>query len=66
MNQGPLFSLEDFSSKEGQERIINYLNWTMGKFRGVDEHLRDLTYASQEKLIQMGKAYAKPENLNFQ
>jgi hypothetical protein len=62
----PIFSLEDFSTPEGQKKIVTFLNFLDQWQQGVNEQLRDLVFANQEKLIQMGKAYAKDENLNYQ
>lgn len=53
------FTPADFDTPEGRQKVIDFLN-------GVSEQLRDLVFANQDKLIEMGKAYAKPENLNYQ
>lgn len=54
---------EDFNTNEGRQKIAEFLNGMERWKEGVHEHLMDLTFANQEKLISMGKAYAKPENL---
>jgi|HubBroStandDraft_2_1064218.scaffolds.fasta_scaffold15872_2 hypothetical protein len=51
------FDSSDFETPEGRVKAANFLN-------GVQETLNDLVHANQEKLIAMGKAYAKPENLD--
>lgn len=58
-----LFSIDDFSTKEGQEKIIKFLNYIDGWSRGMSEQITDLTEVNQDALIAKGKVYAKPENL---
>lgn len=58
-----IFTVNDFSTPQGQEKIIKFLNFLDQKTRGYDEQLTDLVTACQPELIAMGKAYAKPENL---
>lgn len=54
-----VISSEDFTSPEGREKVAQFLN-------GVQETLNDLIRVNQQALIESGKAYAKPENLDFQ
>ncbi len=60
-----IFTPNDLTTSEGQEKIADFLNNLLRWRKGVDETFTDLIVVNQESLIKNGKAYAKSENLFF-
>jgi hypothetical protein len=58
-----IFNVADFNTEDGRRKMTLFLNNLDQWQRGVNEQLYHLVTANQQKLIDMGFAYAKPENL---
>lgn len=59
------FDVKDFDTPEGRATIVKLLNQLVGWRMGVNTTLHDLIAVNKDELVAAGKAYAKPENLNY-